>query len=196
MPDVLIVDSEYGSRESLRLVLSSEHAVRTAAGADEARALLARENFDLVLMDPAPLARDGPALLSFIAADYPDLPVIVVSASDDAPTVAASKRQISGDFVGKPFEVNSLRQTVRRVLESTSRRPTASACGPPPVTPPTTLTAGVSLENAVAAYERELIREALLRTDGVQTRAAALLGTTRRVIKYKMGKLGIATNGV
>ncbi|MDY6863131.1 MAG: sigma-54 dependent transcriptional regulator [Thermodesulfobacteriota bacterium] len=40
-------------------------------------------------------------------------------------------------------------------------------------------------------FEKKLIFEALKKTDYVQTRAARLLGTTRRVLKYKMDKLGI-----
>jgi two-component system, NtrC family, response regulator AtoC len=49
-----------------------------------------------------------------------------------------------------------------------------------------------SLGNAVDEFEREIILEALGQTDFNQTRAAELLGTTRRILKYRMDKLGIA----
>jgi DNA-binding NtrC family response regulator len=48
-----------------------------------------------------------------------------------------------------------------------------------------------SLGLAVDEFEREIITEALLQTDFNQTRAADLLGTTRRILKYRMDKLGI-----
>ena len=48
-----------------------------------------------------------------------------------------------------------------------------------------------SFENMVAAYEKELIVDALKDTSGNQTEAARLLGTTKRIIQYKIGKLGI-----
>ena len=48
-----------------------------------------------------------------------------------------------------------------------------------------------SLGSAVDEFEREIITEALLKTDFNQTRAADLLGTTRRILKYRMDKLGI-----
>jgi DNA-binding NtrC family response regulator len=48
-----------------------------------------------------------------------------------------------------------------------------------------------SLGTAVDEFEREIITEALLQTDFNQTRAADLLGTTRRILKYRMDKLGI-----
>ncbi len=49
-----------------------------------------------------------------------------------------------------------------------------------------------SLGTAVDEFEREIIEEALRQTDFNQTRAAEMLGTTRRILKYRMDKLGIA----
>jgi len=50
-----------------------------------------------------------------------------------------------------------------------------------------------SLGSAVDEFEREIIAEALQQTDFNQTRAAEMLGTTRRILKYRMDKLGIDT---
>lgn len=47
------------------------------------------------------------------------------------------------------------------------------------------------LEQRVAAYEQKLIREALQKADGVQTKAAELLGLSERNLRYKMKKLGM-----
>jgi|WetSurMetagenome_2_1015567.scaffolds.fasta_scaffold00079_14 Nif-specific regulatory protein len=43
----------------------------------------------------------------------------------------------------------------------------------------------------VAAYERELIVDALKDARGNQTKAATILGTTKRIIQYKVQRLGI-----
>ncbi len=48
-----------------------------------------------------------------------------------------------------------------------------------------------SLEQAVLGYEKKMILDALKRTDFVQTHAAALLGISRRMLKYRMDMLGI-----
>lgn len=48
-----------------------------------------------------------------------------------------------------------------------------------------------SLDDTVARIERELILQALEQSNGVQAKAAELLKTTRRILKYKMDKLGI-----
>jgi two-component system, NtrC family, response regulator AtoC len=46
----------------------------------------------------------------------------------------------------------------------------------------------LSLDEAVARFESELIREALEQTEGNQTRAATRLGITRRVLKLKLDR--------
>lgn len=48
------------------------------------------------------------------------------------------------------------------------------------------------LSEALSEFEREMIVKALQRTGFNQTRAASLLGTTRRVLAYRMEKLKIA----
>lgn len=49
----------------------------------------------------------------------------------------------------------------------------------------------IKFEDAERLFEREMIMKALKRTNFVQTRAAELLGISRRILKYKMDKLGI-----
>ena len=53
-----------------------------------------------------------------------------------------------------------------------------------------------SLTDAVDEFEREIIQAALQHVEFNQTRAADLLGTTRRILKYRMDKLGIQFDGV
>lgn len=45
--------------------------------------------------------------------------------------------------------------------------------------------------NVLSSMEKETIQVALLRNNGVLTSTAKYLGTTRRILKYKMDKLGI-----
>ena len=66
---------------------------------------------------------------------------------------------------------------------------------PPAATPIASPTNGEApmrpLTEAVEQLEGDLIRRALVEADNNQTRAAEMLGTTRRILKYKMDKLGI-----
>jgi len=70
--------------------------------------------------------------------------------------------------------------------------PSVSAA-PVVVVPPSA--EGLTLEEAVNAYERQLITEALSKVGGVMTHAAEGLGTTRRILRYKMEKLGLFPEG-
>ena len=51
--------------------------------------------------------------------------------------------------------------------------------------------AGMSLSNAVAAYEKDLIQDALKTTRGNRVKAAMLLDSTERIISYKVKKYHI-----
>lgn len=50
----------------------------------------------------------------------------------------------------------------------------------------------ISFEDAEKEFERDIIIEALKKSNFVQTRAVDLLGISRRILKYKMDKYGIA----
>ncbi len=55
--------------------------------------------------------------------------------------------------------------------------------------------AGLAYEEAERLFETEIIVRALERANFVQTRAAELLGISRRMLKYKMNKLAISDRG-
>ena len=54
----------------------------------------------------------------------------------------------------------------------------------------------VSFIQAEEEFEREVILDALKRTNHIQSHAAEILGISRRILKYKMDKLGISQNKV
>jgi transcriptional regulator with GAF, ATPase, and Fis domain len=49
----------------------------------------------------------------------------------------------------------------------------------------------VSFLQAEEEFEREVILDALKKTNYIQSHAAEILGVSRRILKYKMDKLGI-----
>ncbi|MEI6517643.1 MAG: helix-turn-helix domain-containing protein, partial [bacterium] len=53
----------------------------------------------------------------------------------------------------------------------------------------------LGFEEAERLFETEMILRALKRANFVQTRAAEMLGITRRILKYKMDKLRITDKG-
>jgi Nif-specific regulatory protein len=49
----------------------------------------------------------------------------------------------------------------------------------------------VSLSDAVSAYEKDLIQDALKTTRGNRAKAARLLDTTERIVNYKVRRYAI-----
>lgn len=101
-----------------------------------------------------------------------------------------------------PGNVRELRNVMERILVLHGREPElrphhlppelrgSTAAAPDPTAIP--VPSQGDLETAVNAFERQLVLRALHQADGVQTRAAEILGTTRRILKYRMDKLGLA----
>ena len=97
-----------------------------------------------------------------------------------------------------PGNVRELRNIVERLLVLHGREESLKPEGLPdefrggaavPAAPPT---GDLTLEESVGRYERNLIEKALHEANGVQTRAAKLLGTTRRILRYRMDRLGLS----
>ncbi len=122
MKHILIVDDELGSRESLKLIFSEDYRVSTAENADGAMKLLGDEKVDLILLDVIMPNKDGVALLKEIQNLYPEVPVIMVSASTSVRPVVEAIRAGAYDYVTKPFEVEDVRRLAVRALESSNLR--------------------------------------------------------------------------
>ncbi len=100
-----------------------------------------------------------------------------------------------------PGNVRELENVIERMLVlSSDDGPVQPNCLPPEVLEGRSVSSQVRervlsgklcLSEAVDEFERDIISEALGRFHFNQTRAAAVLGTTRRILKYRMDKLGL-----
>ncbi len=120
MNHILIVDDEAGSRESLKAVFSKKYQVSLAESAEDAMKLLSKNRMDLILLDVLMPNKNGLAFLKDAKERYPNVPVIMISASSAVPPVVQSIRNGAYDYVTKPFDVIELRRLVERALESSS----------------------------------------------------------------------------
>ncbi len=85
--------------------------------------------FDLVLLDLALPGIDGFAGLDILRRRYPAMPVAVVSAFNDLPTITRVLNLGASGFIPKAFSGEALLSAVRQVLAGNIFRPSSQSAG-------------------------------------------------------------------
>ena len=121
MARVLIVDDEPVMRELIEMTLEDAgHAVESVASGRAALERLAQHAYDLIVCDLHMPDRDGPAVYRTLARRPPPRPAFLfVTGYADAGPYEEFLRTTSVPVVGKPFDINALRGTVRQMLGGT-----------------------------------------------------------------------------
>lgn len=190
MKQLLIIDDDRHLLESLRVVFAGTYQVLTALSAEEAESLLGQKKADVVLLDVVLPGMNGVELLRKIKKTHPRLPVVMISGASSIRPVIKALELGACDYIRKPFDIDELRFVVQQALETAKLRKRVEKLESELVRRPS-LDGKKPLKTAVEEYERVMIKEALDRTGGVQTRAAEELGTTRRILRYRIEKLSI-----
>ena len=117
---VLIVDDDAAIRLLCRVNLELDGLRVVEAGyLDQARAALAEEQVDVVLLDLHLGNERGLDLLHELRRDRPEVGVALLTGS---PQSRSPKEEARADAViSKPFEIEELGRTVRRLAERSSR---------------------------------------------------------------------------
>ncbi|MGH2604835.1 MAG: response regulator, partial [Dehalococcoidia bacterium] len=115
---VLVVDDDADVRTLLADLLQGEgYKVRQAKSAAEAEASVAKDPPDLVMMDVQLPDMDGIGLLRKLKLEHADLEVIVMTAFGSSSTAIKAMEHGAYDYVTKPFEIDDLLATLKRVFE-------------------------------------------------------------------------------
>jgi len=104
---ILVVDDGDLDRLTLRRILeASGHQVTEAADGEEGLALIARQRFDMVLLDISMRDVDGFEFLGKVRASRSaaELPVIMVTGSSQTEDLVESFKLGANDYVTKPFD--------------------------------------------------------------------------------------------
>jgi CheY-like chemotaxis protein len=116
-PPILVVDDDPFTRELLSDLLCMQgYIVRTAKDGAEALRVLQRTAARLVLLDLCMPVLDGWGFARTMKERRDELPLVVLSAAENAQRWAAEIGAVG--YVGKPFEVDCLLDTIGRVLHS------------------------------------------------------------------------------
>jgi DNA-binding NtrC family response regulator len=118
MPPLLIVDDERNMRLSLQTVMSSEgYQVQAVDSAEEGLRLLKQQEFFLVITDARLGGMSGYEFLKLVKAQWPDLPVLVITAFATPKLAVEAIKSGAMDYLAKPFAPEELLHAVGRCAE-------------------------------------------------------------------------------
>lgn len=117
---ILVVDDDPGVRHTIQWALEDEGLpVDIAADGHEALERVATRRPALVLLDMGLPSVDGYGVASGLRERHgPSIPIVVITA--DGRAAFKARRVGAVDYVVKPFDIDDLISTVRRVLASSS----------------------------------------------------------------------------
>jgi len=118
-PNVLVVDDEEHIRDILKETLENENfSVKTARNGQEALILLAKETYDLMLLDIKMPFRNGLSVLREIRKQEMTLPVIVITGMASHEEIEEARSYGVCACIRKPFHIKTLLAEVRNSLAS------------------------------------------------------------------------------
>jgi DNA-binding NtrC family response regulator len=116
---ILIVDDEAQALTSFEMTLRSANLNNFVPCRDsrEVMALLEQTDMEIMLLDLNMPHIKGDELLPQITAAYPEIPVIVITGTNDVETAVKCMQHDAFDYILKPVEKSRLIGSVRRAIE-------------------------------------------------------------------------------
>jgi PAS domain S-box-containing protein len=120
---ILIVDDEDRMRESLKFLVEHQgYTVQTCENGLEALAILAREKFDLCLLDICMPGMGGFELMEKILQHQPDALLVMMTGQASIEAAVSALKKGAYDFLRKPFDNADLVKTIKNGLEHQDMR--------------------------------------------------------------------------
>jgi DNA-binding NtrC family response regulator len=117
MPNILIVDDEEVVRRSFTRVLDGAQCrTESAVDGEEALRALARERFDVVLLDQRMPGTDGMTVLKTIKARWPDSEVVMITGYPNVDTAKEAVRCGAFDYLAKPVAPDAVIHAARSAI--------------------------------------------------------------------------------
>src|SRR5436305_8550012 len=118
---LVIADDHPLFRDALRQAVASvllSAKIDEAGSLEDLTALLEQDSdVDLILLDLTMPGISGFSGLIYLRAQYPAIPVVIVSASDDVGTIRRSLDFGASGFIPKRFGVVTLRDAIAKVMD-------------------------------------------------------------------------------
>ena len=118
-PRVLIVDDEQVVCDLLHDELSGQgYLCATALTGNDALTKLAMQDFDVVLLDIRLPGISGIEVLGKMQSHHRTTPAIIVTAISDVETAVETMKLGASDYIVKPFDLDRVNTSIRRVLDN------------------------------------------------------------------------------
>lgn len=116
---ILLVDDEEELLKSFNLVLRSAgiHNVISCQDSREVMSILSKQVIELMLLDLAMPYITGEALLETVKNEFPEVPVIIITGTNDLDTAIRCMKSGAIDYIVKPVEKMRLLSGVTRAIE-------------------------------------------------------------------------------
>lgn len=119
MESLLIVDDDVKLCEALSEELAEiGYKVTSVNSADSALSFLETDQVDLILLDLKMPEKDGFYVLNKLRESGKNIKVIVLTAYADIKSAIDSAKLGAADFVSKPYDLDELIITIRKVLQN------------------------------------------------------------------------------
>ncbi|MBW2612740.1 MAG: response regulator [Deltaproteobacteria bacterium] len=119
-PKILVVDDEMRIREGCQEILNQEgFEVSTADSGKKGLEMIAREHFDIVLLDLMMPEISGLDVLPEVKSSHPDTVVIVITGYATIEHSIEAMKAGAFDFIPKPFSPEQLKVVVSKAIEYT-----------------------------------------------------------------------------
>ena len=189
---LLVIEDHALVREGLVQTLrqlAEEVEISAVADYDGAVALLGkRQDFDLILLDLGLPGIDGLSCLKAFRKRYPAIPVVILSAYDDAQTVDQSMKSGAASFVPKSYSSERLLAVLRDVLAGEVFTPEPVPAVSVAISPPVQSDGG--FDPSEFGLSERLAEVLGLMASGKSNRdIAKLLGLTEGTVKVHMTRI-------
>ena len=116
---VLVVDDEAAQRQQVHRLVAADFGADVIEADDGLSALdrLLSTRVDLVMLDLSMPGVRGFSGLMYLRAQYPSVPVVVVSANDDPAVIRRCMDLGTSGFIPKTLGIDEMRAAIKRVLD-------------------------------------------------------------------------------
>jgi CheY-like chemotaxis protein len=121
LPRALIVDDEPEIAHTLRECLGPQYRTELVHSGADALASAERERPDVVLLDVNMPGMSGVEVLRYLKAMHPDLPVIMITATEDTAQIEQTMQLGSLGYIPKPFTRAYVQHLVAAAVQRVKR---------------------------------------------------------------------------